>query len=178
MLFSGGLIPLFMVVKNLGLYNSRWALILCTACSVWNIIISRVFIESNIPDSLIESARIDGYNDIWILAKIVAPLSKPIIAIVAMFNAIGYWNQYFLSMIFAPKKELAPLQIWLMQILIQNRLDFGSVNTDLLARSQQLLYMAQVKYVIILMSILPIIMVYPFVQKYFVKGVMIGAIKE
>lgn len=174
MLFSGGLIPLFIVVKKLGIYNTRWAVVLIGACSVWNIIIARVFIEKNIPESLIESAKIDGYNDITIISRIVVPLSKPIISIIAMFCAVGFWNQYFISMIFAPNKEISPLQIYLISILMQN---MNSATVQMMD-NLQMLYVAQVKYVVIVIAILPIMMFYPFIQKYFVKGVMIGAIKE
>jgi len=179
MLFNGGLIPLFMVVRGLGLNNTRWTVIVMGACSVWNLMITRVFIERNIPESLIESARIDGYNDISIFVKIVLPLSKQILAIISMFNAVGFWNQYFTSMVFAPKENLKPLQILLMEILLQNKLMESAQQTlDSQLAGQRMLYLMQVKYVVILFAIVPIMCVYPFVQKYFVKGVMIGAIKE
>ena len=179
MLFSGGLIPLFMVIRTLGIYNTRWAVILPALSSVWNLIISRVFIQQNISESLIESAYIDGYNDIGIFARIVMPLSKQIIAIIGLYQAVYFWNQYFQSMIFAPDKRIAPLQIILIEILLRNSMQSQAQQLgDAQAIANQLLYMLQAKYVIILMSILPIIMVYPFIQKYFVKGVMIGSVKE
>lgn len=175
MYFSGGLIPFFLLIKSLGLYNTRWAIVLPAALSVWNVIITRTFIQNEIPESLIESAKIDGYNDIKILFLIVAPLSKVIIAIIALYSAVGFWNSYFSALIFLPDKKLKPLQVFLMELLLQQQ-DTNMESAESVIR--KIFYRAQIKYVAIVVSILPIMLAYPFLQKYFVKGVMIGAVKE
>lgn len=172
MFFSGGIIPLFIVINSLKLYNTYWSVLLPMGISTWNVIITRTFL-SEIPGSLHESAMIDGANDIHILFRIIAPLSKPIIAVVGLYAAVGFWNMYFLPMIMTTKAELQPLQIYLMKIVVQNSSEgLGSVQGF-----ERLLTASQLKYAIIIVSILPIICVYPFLQKYFIKGVMIGAVK-
>lgn len=174
MLFSGGLIPLFILVNKLGLYDTRWCIVLMSGCSVWNVIITKVFFQNDIPESLFESAKIDGYTDIGILIKIVLPLSKQIIAIVALFCAVSFWNGYFCPMIFLKSNNLKPLQLILMETLIQNNNALAGDASNYLRR---MLYLMQIKYVVIIVSIVPIMCVYPFIQKYFVKGVMIGSVK-
>ncbi len=172
MFFSGGIIPLFIVINGMKLYNTFWAVLLPMGISTWNVIITRTFF-SEIPTSLHESAMIDGANDLKILFSIIAPLSKPIIAVVGLYSAVGFWNMYFLPMVMTTKPELQPLQIYLMKIVVQNSSEgLGSVQGY-----ERLLTASQLKYAIIMVSILPIICVYPFLQKYFIKGVMIGAVK-
>jgi putative aldouronate transport system permease protein len=172
MFFSGGIIPSFMLVKYLGLYDTKWAIILPAAISTWNLIIARSFFQS-IPDSLQESARIDGCNDLGILFRIVLPLSMPIIAVIGLFSAVGFWNSYFSAMIYLPSPKNHPLQIYLMKIVVQNSQQFVGASQGY----ERVLYTAQLKYGIIVVAVLPIICVYPFLQRYFVKGVMIGAVK-
>lgn len=173
MFMSGGMIPFFIIVSNLGLYNSRWAMIIPFAASAWNIIVARTYYET-ISESLAESARIDGANDIWILIRIMVPLSTPILAVIALFSAVGYWNTYFWAMVLLPDSSLQPLQIYLYKILIQLRQDLVSGLQLGINRAVQA---EQMKYAGIMITVVPILFVYPFLQKYFVKGIMIGSIK-
>ena len=173
MFFSGGMIPFFLVISNLGLYNTRWAVLLPFAASAWNIIIARSFYEQ-IPESLIESARIDGANDLQILGSIVLPLSGPILSVLTLFYAVGHWNSYFPAMLFISKPALQPVQVYLIRVLIQNSEALAEEGTAGYSRA---LVVEQLKYSVIIVTILPIVVLYPFLQKYFVQGVMIGAIK-
>lgn len=173
MFFSGGIIPFFLVISNLGLYNTRWAVLLPFAASAWNIIIARSFYEQ-IPESLVESARIDGANDLQILWQVVLPLSGPILSVLTLFYAVGHWNSYFWPLVLLNDVKLQPLQIYLYKILVQLKQDvMGGVHIGI----SRTVATEQFKYASIIVSILPIIVVYPFIQKYFTKGVMIGAIK-
>lgn len=174
MFISGGMIPFFIIISNLGLYNSRWALILPFAVSAWNIIIARTFYEQ-LPESLAEAAKLDGANDLTILIKIMLPLSKSILAVLALFYAVGHWNSYFWPLVLIHKVELQPLQIYLYKILIQLQEDsMGGVQIGI----SRAIQVEQLKYAAIIISILPILLIYPLLQKHFVKGVMIGSIKE
>lgn len=173
MFFSGGLIPMFLLIKNLGLYDTKWAIVLPAALSAWNVIIARTFFQS-IPESIQESAQIDGCSDIGILFKIILPLSMPIIAVIGLFSAVGFWNSYFSALIYLPSPGNHPLQMYLMKVLIQNSEELAGSARGM----SRTLIGAQLKYAIIIVSVLPIVSVYPFLQKYFMKGVMIGAIKE
>lgn len=175
MFFSGGMIPSFLLVRSLGLYNTRWALILPGAVNAWYLIIARTYFQSSIPDSLIDAAKIDGCNDISILFRIVLPLSSPIIAVLALYYAVGHWNAFFGALLYLPDKNLQPIQLYLVRVLIQASPELLGQLQDEFARSA---YFIQLKYAVIIITILPIICIYPFLQKYFVKGVMIGAIKE
>jgi putative aldouronate transport system permease protein len=174
MFFSGGLIPLFILIKNLGMYDTRWAMIIPGAVSAFLIIIARTFFQG-IPESLDESAKMDGANDISIMFRIILPLSKPIIAVLALFYAVGHWNSYFAAMIYLPDTKLQPLQLYLVKILIQNQDKMSEGLTDEFNRA---LFTLQLKYSIIIVAILPILLIYPFLQKYFAKGVMVGSLKE
>lgn len=176
MFFSGGLIPLFILVTRLGLYNSRWAIVLPTALTAWHLIIARVFFQTTIPESLNESARIEGANDITILIRIVFPLSKPIVAVVALFSGVAMWNSFFPALIFLTDKGLKPLSIFLRRILILGEMS-ASATTDE-GQLAMFKYGVQFKYSTIILSILPIVFIYPYFQQYFVKGVMLGAVKE
>jgi putative aldouronate transport system permease protein len=176
MLFSGGLVPSFLLVKWLGLYNTRWAVVLPAASNVWYLMIVRVYMQGNIPDSLIDAARIDGYNDLRIVMSVVIPLSGTIIAIIGLFAAVAFWNSYFSALIFLSDQKLKPLQLILMEMLVQmSDVPVGGEAVNLAKRMQ---FLMQLRYVAIVASIVPIMCVYPFIQKYFVKGVLIGAIKE
>ena len=173
MFFSGGLVPLFLMVNNLGLYNTRWAVILPYAISTYNLIVCRSFFEG-IPESLMESARLDGANDLRILVSIVLPLSAAIIAVLVLFYAVGHWNSYFPAMLFISKPALQPVQVYLIRVLIQNSEALAEEGSAGYSRA---LVVEQLKYAVIIVTILPIVVLYPFLQKYFVQGVMIGAIK-
>lgn len=174
MFFSGGLIPTFLVVKKLGLYNKIWALILPGAMSAWNMIMMRTFFMG-IPDSLEESAKVDGANDFQILLRIILPLSKPIIAVMILFYAVGHWNSWFGASIYLQDRNLWPLQLILREILIQGRTaDMGSINSTPNSARE---IAKNLKYATVIITTAPILLIYPFLQKYFVEGIMIGSIK-
>ncbi|WP_309121489.1 carbohydrate ABC transporter permease [Paenibacillus sp.] len=176
MFFSGGLIPTYLLVKNLGLVNTMWALIVPGAVSVWNIIIMRTFFQTSIPNEIQESASIDGCSNFQTLWRIVLPLSMPIIAVMILFYGVGHWNSYFNALIYLNDRELYPLQLFLREILIKSEVDqmAGSMN----ASTQTYLMEAEaIKYAIVLVANVPVLLLYPFLQKYFVKGMMIGALK-
>ena len=174
MFVSGGMIPFFIIISRLGLYNMRLSLIFPFAVSAWNIIIARTF-YSQIPDSLSEAAKIDGANEFQILLRIMLPLSKAILAVIALFCAVGYWNSYFWALVLIRDADIQPLQIYLYKILIQLREDaMGGMQISISRTAAT----EQLKYAAIIISILPILAVYPLLQKHFVKGVMIGAVKE
>jgi ABC-type glycerol-3-phosphate transport system permease component len=177
MFFSGGLIPTYIVIQDLGLYNTRWVMVIPTAVSAFLIIVTRTFFQTTIPESLVEAAKVDGANDIQILWRIVLPLSKPILAVLALFYAVTHWNDYFTPLVYLPNTDLQPLSIFLSKVLIhdnQGMLGAGGV-VDTVARSALSI---QMKYALIIVSIVPIVCVYPFLQKHFAKGIMIGSLKE
>lgn len=173
MFFSGGLVPMFIIVSRLGIYNTRWAIILPTAISTWNLIVCRTFFEG-IPESLIESGKLDGASEFRILTSIVLALSMPIIAVLVLFYAVGHWNSYFSAVLYLSDTKLQPLQIYLRRVLIQATSEMGG---DMKEGFDRDMAVHQLKYAAIIVSILPIIVLYPFLQRYFVQGVMIGAIK-
>jgi len=175
MFFSGGLIPTYLVVKDLGMLNSIWAIILPGAISVWNIILARTYFKA-IPKELQEAAKIDGASDIVIFFKIILPLSKPIIFVLALYAFVGQWNSYFDAMIYLEDAKLHPLQLVLRSILIQNEVQPGMIG-DQLAMAELKKMSEMIKYSSIILSSLPLIIMYPFFQKYFEKGVMVGSIK-
>jgi putative aldouronate transport system permease protein len=176
MLFSGGLIPTYLVVQETGLLNTRWALIIPTALAVWNVIITRTYFQVTIPHELLEAARVDGCDDFRFFLRIVLPLAKPIIAVNALFYAVGHWNQFFNALIYLTDESLFPLQLILREILVQNTVDPAQMNdAQEMLRRQNLREL--LKYSLIVVASLPPLLAYPFVQKYFVKGVMIGSLK-
>jgi putative aldouronate transport system permease protein len=176
MFFSGGLIPTYLVVKNLGMVNTIWAMIIPGAVSVWNIIVTRSFFESSIPNELLEAAIIDGCSNTKFFVDIVLPLSKPIIAVMILFYAVGHWNSYFDALIYLSNEKLYPLQLILRSILIQNQSAAQMVN-DIESYAAQQRAAELIKYGVIIVASLPLLIVYPVLQKYFVKGVLIGGIK-
>ncbi|MRX72803.1 ABC transporter permease subunit [Bacillus lacus] len=176
MFFSGGLIPTYLVVKNLGMVNTIWAMILPKAVAVWNLIVARTFFHSNIPDELLEAAKIDGCSNTKFFMKVVLPLSKPIIAVLILFYAVGHWNSYFDALIYLNDEGLYPLQLILRNILIQNEAAANMVG-DVASYAAQRRLAELIKYGVIIVAALPLLIVYPFVQKYFVKGALIGGIK-
>ena len=173
--FSGGMIPMYLVVRQFDLMDTIWALVLPGAISTYNMIIIRTNFQS-IPDSLIESAKLDGANDIVILWKIVLPLSKAVLATMLLFYAVSHWNSYFDAMLYINKKELYPLQIMLRNMLIGGQL---AEETEMVGATAASFAStdATLRAATIIVTTLPILVVYPFVQKYFVKGVMIGSVK-
>ncbi|WP_045517106.1 carbohydrate ABC transporter permease [Neobacillus niacini] len=176
MMFNGGLIPNYLLVQDLGLLNSRWALIIPNALSVFNVIITMSFFKSTIPNELLESAQLDGCNDFKFLFKIVLPLSAPIIAVISLFYAVGHWNSYFGALIYLRDASLFPLQLILRDILVQNSVD-PSMMGDATQLANKIGLQQLLKYSLIVVSSLPVLIAYPFVQRFFVKGVMIGSLK-
>ena len=172
MFFSGGLVPSYLLVKELGLMNTRWAIVVPAGISTWNLIIMRTFFES-IPQSLHEAATIDGCSEIGIMTRIFLPLSLPVIAVMVLFYAVGHWNSYFSALVYLNDQNLYPLQMHLRKILIQfnqnEMLEQLTQGRDVVGQS--------VRYATIIVSTVPILLIYPFLQKYFVKGVMLGAVK-
>ena len=177
-IFSGGLIPTYLIVKELGIINTRWAMLLPGALSVWNLLIMRTYFQTSIPKDLYDAAQIDGCDDFNYLWRVLLPLSGPIIAVVALFYAIGHWNSFFTAMIYLNNKALWPLQLVLREILVQNQIDPGmmaGMDPQQLALRQQLREL--LKYSLIVVATAPLLMVYPFVQKHFVRGIMLGSVK-
>lgn len=176
MYFSGGLVPLYMTIKGLGLIGSRWILILMLLVNTYNLIIARTFIQNSIPNDLYEAAQLDGCNHFTFFAKIVLPLSKAIISVELLYYAVYHWNDYFTALMYSNNvADIQPLQMILRQILLLNQA-YASGNGGVQGGYGQS-SADQVKYAVIIVSTLPILCVYPFVQKYFEKGVMIGAVK-
>ncbi|MFS0881518.1 carbohydrate ABC transporter permease [Metabacillus niabensis] len=175
MFFNGGLIPTYLVVKDLGMLNTIWSIILPGAISVWNIILARTFFKG-LPKELFEAAKIDGASELKIFLKIVLPLSKPIIFVLALYAFVGQWNSYFDAMIYLEDQELHPLQLVLRSILIQNEVQPGMIS-DQLAMAELSKIAEQIKFASIVVSSLPLLIMYPFFQKYFEKGVMVGSLK-
>ncbi|MBO4299627.1 MAG: carbohydrate ABC transporter permease [Clostridia bacterium] len=174
MFFGGGLVPTFLVIKKIGMMNTVWVFIIPWAVSVYNVIISRTFFSSTIPEELLDAAKIDGCGYTRFFLSIAMPLSKAIIAVIGLYYAVGYWNEYFRALVYARDANLAPLQQVLRAILIEAQESVGGSSHNFLEKK---LKSESMKYALILVSTLPIMMVYPFIQKYFTKGVMIGSIK-
>ncbi|NJJ41296.1 carbohydrate ABC transporter permease [Paenibacillus apii] len=175
MFFGGGLVPTYLLVKNLGLLNTVWAVIIPGAVNVWNIILSRTFFKG-VPKELREAANVDGASEMKIFMSIVLPLSKPIIFVLALYAFVGQWNSYFDAMIYLDNPNLHPLQLVLRSILIQNQVD-PSMISDQLAMAEMKKLSEIIKYAAIVVSSLPLLVMYPFFQKYFEKGVMVGSLK-
>ncbi len=176
MFFNGGLIPMYMQVDNLHLLNSPLALMLPGAISVYNMIVARTFFQNTIPRELLEASQIDGCSDVRYFINIVLPLSKAIIAVLTLFYAVGHWNAYFNAMLYLDSKELYPLTLFLREILMSTQIDPSTVSDpELQARLADIA--AVIKYALIVVSVVPVLIIYPFVQKYFVTGVMIGSVK-
>lgn len=176
MFFSGGLIPTYIVVTRfLHLYDSRWAIILPTLTSAWYVIVARSYFES-LPGEVIESARLDGASEFRIFGQLALPLSKPILAVLALYFAVGYWNSYFPALLYLSKKELQPLAVYVRTVVINSSYT-NVANYATQINAEALLSMLQLKYAVIVVSILPMLLIYPFVSKYLERGLMIGAVK-
>lgn len=175
MLFSGGLIPTYMVVQDLGMLNTRWALLIPNAIGVWQVIIARTFFASSIPEELHEAAMLDGASELRTLRSVVLPLSKPVLAVLALMYAIFQWNTYFDALVYLKDTDLYPLQIVLRNMLLLNSNRAGA--TDL-AQQMEAMQLANVlRYALIVVSSLPVLLIYPFIARHFNKGVMVGAVK-
>ena len=178
MFFSGGMIPLYVVCRNLGLVNTLWAVILPSATSMWYIILTRTFFQSTIPHELEEASEIDGCSVFATFLRIVIPLSAPIIAVMALYFGVGRWNSYFGEMIFLRDRGKFPLQLFLREILIVATFNQENAsNADAITMAEQLRIASIIKYATMIVATLPVIAAYPFIQRYFVKGVMIGSVK-
>jgi putative aldouronate transport system permease protein len=175
MFFGGGLIPTYLLVKELGMIDTVWAVIIPGAVNVWNIILSRTFFKG-VPNELKEAANVDGASEAKIFFRIVLPLSKPIVFVLALYAFVGQWNAYFDAMIYLDNPNLHPLQLVLRSILIQNQVDPGMI-ADQLAMAEMKRLSEMIKYAAIVISSLPLVVMYPFFQKYFEKGVMVGSLK-
>lgn len=175
MFFGGGLIPFYNVMSSLKLVNTIWAIILPAALSVWNLFMTKTFFESSVPGGLIEAAKIDGAGQFRTFFLIVLPLAKAIMAVMALYYAVGQWNSYFNAMIFLQNENLYPLQLVLKEILIASESTVGGSGETIL---EQYRLANQLKYASVIVSSLPVLMLYPFVQKYFAQGAMIGSLKE
>jgi putative aldouronate transport system permease protein len=175
MFFNGGIIPLYLTIRNLGIYNTILAMILPVAVSAYNLIVCRSFFSSGIPDELLEAAKIDGCNDFGFFFKIAIPLSKTIIAVMCLFYATAMWNQFFNALMYLQDDAKMPLQVVLRNLVLMNQANQMGSSGDALVTKQKLA--EQLKYCIVAVSAAPLLIVYPFLQKYFAKGVTIGAVK-
>lgn len=176
MIFSAPLIPSFINVRNLKMLNTIWAIIIPGAISAYNMVIARTFFMSNIPDEMIEAADLDGASDMQILIKLVLPLSKVVIAVLVLFYAVGHWNSYFDAFIYLNSEDKLPLQVILRNILANAKM-IEEMADATVEQSERLALVEVLKYAVIVFGSLPVLILYPFVQKYFVKGIMIGSVK-
>ena len=174
MFFNGGMIPLYLTIKAVNIYNTMWAIVLPIGVSVYNLIVCRSFFEANLPQELLEASKLDGCSDFGFFFKIAIPLSSTIIAVMVLFYATGLWNIYFNAIMFLQDEDKMPLQVVLRNLILSNQLMMGTSGSEM-AEKQKLV--DQLKYVIVTLAAFPLVIVYPFVQKYFAKGVMVGAVK-
>ncbi len=175
MFFSGGLIPLYLVIRGLKIYNTIWAIVLPSSVSVWNLIICRSFFESSIPNELLEAARIDGCTDYGFFFRIVLPLSSTIITVMILFYSTAMWNSFMNALMFLGDADKMPLQVILRNLILVNQASNLTVDASEMIMRQKLA--EQLKYGVIVVAALPLLVCYPFLQKYFAKGVMVGAVK-
>lgn len=177
MFFQGGIIPTYLIVSDLGLVDTIWSMILPGAIATYNLIVMRTYFQTSIPWELQQAAMIDGCSDANLLLRVILPLSKPIVAVLVLFYAVGHWNAFFNALIYLQNRDLFPLQLVLREILVMNQASYleGAGNT--FGMEDRLLLSESIKYALIVVSIVPVLVLYPFVQRHFVKGVMIGSIK-
>lgn len=176
MFFSGGLIPTYLVVKGLGLIDTFWVMVLPNAVAMYNIIIMRTYMQNSIPPELQEAAYVDGSTNIGSLFRIVLPLSKPILAVMVLFYGVAHWNAFFNALIYLSDRNEFPLQLILREILIQNQMS-EQMMSDVDSLSDRQMFAEGIKYAVIIIASLPVLVIYPFLQRYFVKGFMVGALK-
>ncbi len=175
MFFSGGIIPLYLTIRQLGIYNTIWAMVLPVAVSAYNLIVCRSFFESGIPVELLESAKVDGCSDFKFFFQIAIPLSTTIIAVMALFYATALWNQFFNALMYLQDDAKMPLQVVLRNLVLMNQANqMGSSGAELVSKQK---LAEQLKYCVVVVSAVPLLIVYPFLQKYFAQGVTIGAVK-
>jgi len=178
MYFNGGLIPTYLLVKRLGLIDTIWALIIPGAISTYNVIIARTFFATTIPTELYEASEMDGCSNTGFYFRVVLPLSKPIIAVFVLFTAVGYWNMYFNALIYLTNRDKYPLQLILREILITAQMAINLTKSSDIARLSEMMQTSEnLKYAVIIVTSLPVLILYPFLQKYFVRGIMVGSIK-
>ena len=178
MFFGGGMIPTYMVVKNLGMLDTVWSMLLPGACSVYNIIVTKTYMETSIPQELLDASQIDGCTDFSTFFSVVLPLSKPIIAVMAMYYSLGHWNSYFDAMIYLNDQKKYPLQMVLRELLLQNQIGSGMTSGDIASIAEKAQLAEQMKYGVIIIACIPMMLIFPFVVKNFKKGVMVGSIKS
>ena len=179
MYFTGGIIPLFMIVMRYGLYDTPWALILSSGYSIWYTILVKSYF-STIPETLREAAKIDGANHYQTFLSVYLPVAKPILAVIALYTIVGVWNSWFRAALFLARQSIQPLQIYLRRILVEASVDLTaelSSAEEIRAAQQNAISSSQLKYTVIVVASLPMMLIYPFFQKYFVKGVMLGSLK-
>jgi putative aldouronate transport system permease protein len=177
-LFSGGIIPTFLVVKDLGMINTRWSLIIPGALSIFSLILARSFFQQTVPNELVEAAEIDGASEFAVLWRIVLPMSKPVLAVLALIFAVGQWNSYFYALIFLNSSNLYPLQLVLRQVLVLSEMspsDISNLSPSELVHFQDMQLLTQ--YALIIVGSLPMLLLYPLAQRYFVKGLRLGSLK-
>ncbi|MCT4687662.1 carbohydrate ABC transporter permease [Vallitalea sp.] len=178
MFFRGGLVPTYLLVRKLHLYDTFWVMILISALSVYNLIIAKTFFQTTVSQEIIDAAKIDGCNETRCFISVILPVSKAIIAVIGLFYAVGHWNSYFNALIFLQNQELFPLQLVLKKILLKTNAIIALMPQNSREAIEEQQKIAQsLKYGVIIVASLPILMIYPFVQKYFVQGVMIGSVK-
>ncbi|REJ17419.1 MAG: sugar ABC transporter permease [Paenibacillaceae bacterium] len=177
MFFSGGLIPTYLLIKGLGMTNTMWVFIFPFCVNVYNLIIVRTFFETSLPRELYEAAAIDGCGHFRFFWSVALPLSKAVISVIGLYYAVAHWNDFFTALVYVRNNELQPLQIVLRDILLSNQVFQAGAGTGGEAGGYAQRYADQIKYGVIIVSTLPILLVYPFIQKYFEKGVMIGSVK-
>lgn len=178
MFINGGTIPMYLWLKQLGMLNSIWALILPGAVNVWMVVVGRTFINSSIPEELYEATCLDGGSYVQFFIRVVLPLAKPIIAVLALNFALGFWNSYYSALLYLNDADKYPLQMVLRDILIQNSVDVTSMaGMDINSQMHKQYLSELLKYSLIIVSSLPLLIIYPFLQKYFIKGTMVGSVK-
>lgn len=175
MFFGGGLIPFYNVVSDLGMVNTAWAIILPGTVSAWNLFMAKTFFQTGVPDTIVEAAELDGANRARLFVSIILPISAPIIAVLTLYYAIGQWNSYFNAMIFLNDQNKYPLQLVLKEILTASESSVGGSGETML---EQFRLANQLKYVTVIVSSLPVFILYPFVQKFFAQGVLVGSLKD
>lgn len=177
MFFSGGMIPTYLLIYKLGMINTVWSMILPGAISVWNMILMRTYFMNSVPGDIREAAIIDGCSDFRYLVKILIPLSVPIVAVLVLYYAVGHWNSYFNALLYLRDTDLYPLQMVLRNILIMNNASMDMLASDPEAMSLRIKMIDLIKYSVIVVASLPLVILYPFIQKYFVQGIMVGSLK-
>lgn len=178
MYFSGGLIPSYFNIRNLGMLNTIWALVIPGMISGYNLIIARTFMQTSIPDALDEAAKLDGCTPIRYFLEVVIPLSTSIIGVLCLYSVVGHWNSYYSALIYMTDRKRYPLQLVLREILVQSTVNNESIDTSSMEEAFEFMNLAEsLKYALVIVSSVPMLVLYPFLQKFFVKGVMIGSVK-